>query len=66
MIAGNIFEENLEIVNKWNDNIVVKVLVTCSNKEFEDHDEYVYSVRKTINYDYNEKYSVLVPLGKSA
>ena len=33
----------------------------CTNKEFLDHDEYVYSVRKASNYDYNEKYFILLP-----
>ncbi len=60
-MAGNIFEETLEILNRWSESVVVKLLVVCSNREFDEHDEYVYSVRKTTNYDYNEKYTVLVP-----
>lgn len=65
VVAGNIFEESLEITNKWSDSVVLKVVVTCTNKEFEEHDEYVYSIRKTVNYDYNEKYAVLLPPGKT-
>jgi predicted RNA methylase len=37
------------------------VLCLCNNPEFLDHDEYVYSVRKALNYDYNEKYFILLP-----
>lgn len=33
----------------------------CLNKEYDDHDEYVFSVRKTTGYDYNERYVVLIP-----
>ena len=36
-----------------------------TNKKFEDHDEYVYSVRKASNYDYNEKYFILLPPNSS-
>lgn len=40
---------------------MLKVLCLCNNPEFLDHDEYVYSVRKALNYDYNEKYFILLP-----
>ena len=40
---------------------MLKVLCLCTNDEFLEHDEYVYSVRKSNNYDYNEKYFVLLP-----
>lgn len=30
------------------------------NKELDDHDEYVYSVRKTTGYDYNERYLIKI------
>ena len=61
VLPGNIFEESFEIFNKSNESLVVKVSAICNNPEFEDHDEYVFSVRKTINYDYNVKHIVLIP-----
>ncbi len=45
-MPGNIFEENFEVFNKTNENLVVKMVVYCLNPEFEEHDEYVYSIRK--------------------
>lgn len=65
VISGNIFEEDLEISNKQIDSLVLKILVQCHNQEFDDHDEYVFSVRKTCNYDYNEKFVVIIPPLKS-
>ncbi len=44
---------------------MTKLLIKCLNPEYDDHDEYVYSVRKTSAYDYNEKYIVLIPPLKS-
>jgi hypothetical protein len=61
VLPGNIFEESFEIFNKSNESLVVKVCAICNNPEFEDHDEYVFSVRKTTNYDYNDKHVVLIP-----
>ena len=61
VLAGNIFEEDFEIFNKSDSNIIIKILVECLNPELEDHDEYIYSIRKTTTYDYNEKYFVLIP-----
>lgn len=55
----------MDIFNKCNESLVVKVVVLCHNEEFEDDDEYVYSVRKITNYDYNERFIVLIPPYKS-
>lgn len=60
-MPGNILEESLEITNRHTENIVVRVVATCLNKEFDILDEYVYSIRKTTSYDYNERYFVLIP-----
>lgn len=35
------------------------------NQEFDAYDEYVYSVRKSTGFDYNEKYVVLLPPKKN-
>lgn len=58
---GQIIEKDLKITNLSGEELVIKVVCLCTNKEFEDHDEYVYSVRKASIYDYNEKYFVLLP-----
>ena len=59
VVPGRIMEEDLKIKNRSTESIVLKVLCLCTNKIFEEHDEYVYSVRKASNYDYNEKYIIL-------
>ena len=55
VLPGNIFEESFDIFNKSNESIVLKINTICLNQEFETLDEYVYSIRKNNNYDYNEK-----------
>ncbi len=65
VVPGRIMEEDLKIKNKSNDSVVLKVLCLCTNEVFLDHDEYVYSVRKASNYDYNEKYFILLPPNSS-
>lgn len=60
MVPGRIMEEDLKIMNRSSESIVLKVICLCENDEFADHDEYVYSVRKANNYDYNEKYFILL------
>ena len=43
--------------NLSTENVLVKVSCDCSNKEFLEHDEYVYSIRKESIYDYNEEFA---------
>jgi len=61
VVPGRIMEEDMKIQNMGPESIVLKVVCLCNNPEFADHDEYVYSVRKANNYDYNEKYFILLP-----
>ncbi|EAR94666.1 hypothetical protein TTHERM_00046700 (macronuclear) [Tetrahymena thermophila SB210] len=61
VFPGNIFEEQVQIVNKTNETVFIKVVGLCLNPEFDSHGEYVYSIRKTINYDYNEKLMFSIP-----
>lgn len=61
VFAGNIFEEEVEILNKTKEIAFVKVVGLCLNPEFESHGEYVYSIRKATNYDYNEKLVLSIP-----
>lgn len=60
VLPGNIFEESFDIFNKSNESIVLKINTICLNQEFETLDEYVYSIRKNNNYDYNEKFIFLL------
>ena len=59
-LPGQISEETLEIVNRSNENIVVQIIVDCHNTELQDTDEYVYSIRRTHLYDYNDKHLLLM------
>jgi len=59
---GQILEEHLDIVNKSGHDFVVQIIVTCSNDELHDTEEYVYSVRRSHLYDYNDKhYLIMAP-----
>ena len=60
VLPGNIFEESFDIFNKSNESIFLKINTMCLNQEFETLDEYVYSIRKYNNYDYNEKFIFLL------
>ena len=60
VLPGNIFEESFDIFNKSKESIVLKINTICLNQEFETLDEYVYSIRKNNNYDYNEKFIFLL------
>ena len=60
VLPGNIFEESFDIFNKSNESIVMKINIVSLNSEFENLDEYVYSIRKNTNYDYNEKFIFLL------
>ena len=61
VLPGYIMEDDLEIQNKSNQSLSIKVCVLCHNSELDEHDEYVYSVRKLNIYDYNEKIISVLP-----
>jgi hypothetical protein len=65
-LPGQISEESLEIVNKSNENIVVQIIIECQNAELQDTDEYVFSIRRTHLYDYNDKHLLLMSPYSSA
>ena len=50
-----ICEDEIELLPKTAETIIVQLWVSCNNKEYDDLDEYVYSVRKTSGFEYNEK-----------
>ena len=53
-------EEDVRIKNVSSHNVVIKVVCLCDNEEFLEHDEYVYSIRKAVNFEYNEKYFIML------
>ena len=59
-LPGHISEESLELVNRSNENIVVQIIIECLNSELQNTDEYVYSIRRTHLYDYNDKHLLLM------
>jgi len=59
---GQVVEEHLDIVNKSGCDFVVQIVVTCLNDDLQDTEEYVYSVRRSHLYDYNDKhYLIMAP-----
>jgi hypothetical protein len=48
------------IENHSRKKLTLKVKVVCLNKEFDDLDEYVFSIRKPPQYDYNDTYFVMM------
>ena len=55
LYPGMICEDEIELLPKTAETIIVQLWVSCNNKEYDDLDEYVYSVRKTSGFEYNEK-----------
>jgi len=61
-LPGQIVEEHFEIVNKSGHDFVVQIFLSCLNEELQNTDEYVYSVRRSHLYDYNDKhYLIMAP-----
>jgi len=59
---GQVVEEHLDIVNNSGHDFVVQIIVSCLNEELLETDEYVYSVRRSHLYDYNDKhYLIMAP-----
>jgi len=64
---GQIVEEHLDIVNKSKHEFVVQIFVNCLNEELDNSDEYVFSVRRTHLYDYNDKhYLIMAPYSSAS
>lgn len=60
VFSGQIKEQKFTIENHSRKKLTLKVKVVCSNKEFDDLDEYVFSIRKPPQYDYNDTYYVMM------
>ena len=65
VIPGNICEEDLVFCNLYPDTIIICVQILCTNPEYDDLDEYVFSARKLNGYDYNDKFMLACPGQKS-
>jgi len=63
---GQIVEEDFEVINKSGQDFVVQIFVSCLNEELVDTDEYVYSVRRSHLYDYNDKHFLIMAPYSSA
>ena len=60
---GEVVEEPIEVINKSAMDITYKVHVICEDSDLEQLDEYVFSMRKTGGYDYNDKYMIMQSSG---
>lgn len=66
-MPGQIVEEPLDIVNKTNQNLVVQIELDSENHEFRDTEEYVYSIRRSHLYDFNDKhYLIMAPFSSAS
>lgn len=57
---GQIWEESLEITNKSHYNLLVQIEVDCLNSELQEIDEYVYSIRRSYDQDYNDRHFIIM------
>lgn len=55
---GQILEESLEVSNISEVEAEYNVTVISEDEEFDHLDEYVFSMRRTGSYDYNDKYLI--------
>jgi len=65
-MPGQIHEESLDIVNKTNQDFVVQIALDCENHEFQDTEEYVFSIRRSHLYDFNDKHYLIMAAYSSA
>jgi len=67
ILPGQIIDESLEIVNKTNQNLVVEIYLDCENPDFQDTEEYVFSIRRSHLYDFNDKhYLIMTPYSSAS
>jgi hypothetical protein len=64
VMPGQIIEESIVIMNNLNSTKVpFRIKVNCLTKEFDELDEYVYSMRRpsqTDNFNYNDTFLILL------
>jgi len=66
ILPGQVFESTLEIVNKTNKSIVVQILVECENPDFRNTKQYVYSIRRSHLFEFNDKHCLMMKPRSSA
>jgi len=67
IFPGQIIEESLDIVNKTNQNLVLEIALGCENPDLHDTEEYVYSIRRSHLYEFNDKhYLVMAPYSSAS
>lgn len=60
VFPGIVKEQKLMIENPSKHQLTLKVKVECYNEEYDDLEEYVYSIRKPPHFDYNDTYYVMM------
>jgi len=65
-MPGRIVEESLDLTNNSNEDIVVQICVDCINSELNDTEEYIYSIRRSHLFDYNDKHYLIMSPHSSA
>jgi len=64
LFPGQILEETIIVINKLaNTKVPFKIKVNCLTKEFDELDEYVYSMRRpspSDNFNYNDTFMILL------
>lgn len=56
---GEISEDSIEVVNRSDIELTYKVHIVCEDEEFDKLEEYVFSMRKSGGYEYNDRYVIL-------
>lgn len=59
LYPGSICEHNLDIFNKNKNNLSFKIRILCLNETFNELDEYVFSMRRTGGYEYNDNFLIV-------
>ena len=59
LYPGQICEHNFEIFNKNKNNLNFKIKIVCLNEKFNLLDEYVYSMRRTGGFEYNDNFLIV-------
>ena len=59
-MLGQIKEESFEVTNRSNQNILLQIEVDCFNPELQETEEYVYSLRRSNNQDYNDRHYIIM------
>ena len=59
LYPGEVAEEVIEVLSRADGDLTYKIHVLCEDRDLDQLDEYVFSMRKTGGYDYNDKYLIM-------